>query len=74
MLKIPDSVFIDLVGLLDKSQGKILRDFSAAVSRIVETIVDGTSQQRELFHLETVPVSEILRLPKGSRELFNLLI
>jgi hypothetical protein len=74
MVKIPDSVFMDLIALLDKSQGRILRDFSAAVSRIVETIVVGAYQQRELFHLETVPVSEILRLPKGSRELLNLLV
>jgi hypothetical protein len=73
-MKLPDSVFKDFVTLLDKSQGKILRQFSAAVSPIVETLVVGPRQQHEPFRLETVQVSEILRLPKGSPELLSLLI
>ena len=72
-MKLPDSVFTDFVTLLDKSQGGILRKFSVAVSPIVERLVVGTRQQHEPIRLETVQVSEVLRLPKGSHELLSLL-
>lgn len=71
--KLTDSVFGDFVTLLDKSQGSILRNFSAAVSPIVETLVVGPFRQHDLFNLETIQLSDILRQPKGSSGLLSLI-
>ncbi len=59
--------------LLEKSQGHILQRFSAAVSPLVEALVASPLQEPELFALQRVQVSDILRYPKGSPELLNLI-
>jgi hypothetical protein len=60
------------VSLVDRSQGSILREFSAAISPTVDALVHDNVRESEPFTIESVEVSRILELPKGSKALLCL--
>lgn len=64
---------MEFIALLEKSQGDTLREFSAAVSRIVDPFLYGTLPQHEPFALEKVEPTEILEHSKGSQALLRLI-
>jgi hypothetical protein len=73
IVSLSDAVFLKFVRLLDESQGNILREFSAAVSAIIDALLIGSLEQREPFKLESIQLSDILQYPKGSSGLLSLI-
>jgi len=68
-----DSAFEDFIALLDQSQGDNLRQFSDAISPIIESVLLGTVHGMAPFPIENVEQGKILDLPKGSRTLLHLI-
>jgi hypothetical protein len=67
-----DADYEKFVDILDNSQGDLLRAFSDAVLPVVQALTGGNAQQRRPFKLEKVTVSDIMRYPKGSQTLLEL--
>lgn len=59
--------------ILEESQGDLLRKMSAAATPAFEHILYEDMRQQNLFALERQTPEDILKLPKGSQELRNLL-
>ena len=72
-MSLSDHVFKRLITLLDESQGYILRQFSAAVSAMVDALLAGPLEQHTPFKLESLPLSDILQYPKGSQGLLSII-
>ncbi|KAJ9483216.1 hypothetical protein VN97_g10195 [Penicillium thymicola] len=68
-----DEVFGNFVKILEESQGDLLRKMSAAATPAFEHILYEDMRQQDLFALERQTPEDILKLPKGSQELRNLL-
>lgn len=68
-----DEVFGNFVKILEESQGDDLRMMSAAAKPAFEHILYEDMRQQNLFALERQIPGDILKLPKGSQELQNLL-
>ncbi|KAE8340770.1 hypothetical protein BDV24DRAFT_151665 [Aspergillus arachidicola] len=73
LLRVPESVFLEVVSILERSQGHILRDFSTAAWRIMETLLYQPAQQCSQFQLERTESRCILEHPKNSLNLLYLL-
>ncbi|KAL3475684.1 hypothetical protein BJX99DRAFT_154460 [Aspergillus californicus] len=73
LLALPDTAFSDLLDILDKTQGDLLRRSSEVASRLIEPLIYETPQDSVRFHIEIQEAEDILRHPKGSEELLNLL-
>jgi hypothetical protein len=71
--ELPDTVFNKLLDVLDRTQGDLLRKSSEAVMRLIGPLMNGTSQSFEQSHIETYELEDIMRHPKGSEELMNIL-
>ncbi|KAJ5185829.1 hypothetical protein N7491_006301 [Penicillium cf. griseofulvum] len=69
----PDEVFGNFVKILEDSQGSLLRKMSAAAKPAFEHILYEDTRQQKLFALEEQTPEDILKFPKGSQELRNLL-
>lgn len=59
--------------VLEESQGSLLREISKAAEQVFNHILYEDMRRENLFALETLAPEEILKLPKGSQELRNLL-
>lgn len=70
---LPDKTFNKLLDVLDRTQGNLLRRSSEAVMRLIEPLMNGASQSSGLSHIETYELEDIMRHPKGSKELMNIL-
>ncbi|KAJ5496437.1 hypothetical protein N7463_008424 [Penicillium fimorum] len=68
-----DEVFGNFVKILEESQGDLLRKMSAAAKPAFEHLLYEDTRQQNLFALERQIPEDILKLPKGSQELQNLL-
>ncbi|KAL2695941.1 hypothetical protein AAEP93_003241 [Penicillium crustosum] len=68
-----DEVFGNFVKILEDSQGDPLRMMSTAAKPAFEHILYEDMRQQNLFALERQIPGDILKLPKGSQELRNLL-
>ncbi|RAQ42735.1 hypothetical protein AFGD_010019 [Aspergillus flavus] len=73
LLRMPESVFLETVLILERSQGHILRDFSTAAWRIMETLLYQPAQHCSQFQLERTGTRYILEQPKNSSSLLYLL-
>jgi hypothetical protein len=70
---VSDAVWSKFVKILNDSQGDLLRQFSVAVLPMINTLLIGSPQHRELSKLESFQVSDIMQCPKGSPGLLSLL-
>ncbi|OQD98353.1 hypothetical protein PENSOL_c009G06239 [Penicillium solitum] len=68
-----DEAFESFVEVLEESQGSLLREISKAAEQVFNHILYEDMRRENLFALETLAPEEILKLPKGSQELRNLL-
>jgi len=68
-----DDVYESFVKILDESQGDLLREISNASDQVFEHIIYQDTRRQNLFALEMMAPEDILRWPKGSPELMNLL-
>lgn len=66
-------MFGNFVKILEDSQGDPLRMMSTAAKPAFEHILYEDMRQQDLFALERQIPGDILKLPKGSQELRNLL-
>jgi hypothetical protein len=67
-----DAEYEKFVEILDNSQGDLLRAFSGAVLPVVQALTGDNAHQQRPFKLEKVTVSDIMRYPKGSQTLLEL--
>lgn len=68
-----DEAFESFVEVLEESQGSLLREISKAAEQVFNHILYEDMRRENLFALETLSPEEILKLPKISQELRNLL-
>ncbi|KAF4770966.1 hypothetical protein HAV15_012605 [Penicillium sp. str.  len=68
-----DEAFEKFVKILEDSQGNLLRDISWAATSAFEHLLYEDTRRQNPFPLEEMAPDEILKLPKGSQELRNLL-
>ncbi|KAF9252812.1 hypothetical protein CBS147339_1332 [Penicillium roqueforti] len=68
-----DEAFETFVKVLEESQGSLLREISKAAEQAFNHILYEDMKRQNLFALETLAPEEILKFPKGSQELRNLL-
>lgn len=74
IMSLTDSEFQEFVEILDNSQGNMLRQYSAAVAPMVRALTAGYSEhQQGMLDFEQVSMGDILKHPKGSPELLNLI-
>ncbi|KAB8199472.1 hypothetical protein BDV34DRAFT_206706 [Aspergillus parasiticus] len=73
LLRVPESVFLEIVSILERSQGHILGAFSTAAWRIMETLLYQPAQHCSQFQLERTDTRYILEQPKNSSSLLYLL-
>ncbi|KAE8374847.1 hypothetical protein BDV26DRAFT_295605 [Aspergillus bertholletiae] len=71
--RVPESAFLDLVSILNRSQGDFLRQLSTAAWKIVETMLYQPTHLCPLFQLETIESSFILEQPKELDTILQLL-
>jgi hypothetical protein len=72
-MSLGDAEYEEFIDILDNSQGGLLRVFSDAVLPIVEALTGGNAHQHRPFKLEEITVSDIIKCPKGSQALLELL-
>ncbi|KAF4244382.1 hypothetical protein CNMCM8980_010194 [Aspergillus fumigatiaffinis] len=68
-----ESTFGQVISILERSQGEILRQFSAAAERIVDALIEFPVERCPVFELEEIAESQILEYPKNSSGLLSLL-
>lgn len=73
LLEPSEPAFTAFVGLLDVSQGDLIRDVGNSIMPLLLAFLHGTLEGQQPFPLERVDPSRILRLAKGS-PLLSLLI
>lgn len=69
----PETTFLKAMSTLESSQGNILRSFSAAALKIMNSLLQHPAQQCATFRLEETETSQILDQPKNSPGLLRLL-
>lgn len=68
-----ETTFLKAMSTLENSQGSILRSFSAAALKIINSLLRHPAQQCGTFRLEETETSQILDQPKNSPGLLHLL-
>lgn len=66
-------MFKDFVLHLNQMQGDVLRPISEAVSEVVSAIFRGQFDPSKSFRIEELDPTEIIRYPRGSKELVRLI-
>ncbi|EDU44794.1 hypothetical protein PtrSN002B_010587 [Pyrenophora tritici-repentis] len=68
-----DIEYAEFVGILDKSQGNLLRGLSRAVLPAVQALTLGGVHEQRLFDIEKMTVDNITKYPKGSLAFLKLI-
>jgi hypothetical protein len=68
-----DIEYAEFVGILDKSQGDLLRGLSRAVLPAVQALTLGGVHEKRLFNMERMTVDDIAKYPKGSLAFLQLI-
>ncbi|KAF7597122.1 hypothetical protein BBP40_009460 [Aspergillus hancockii] len=68
-----ESTFGQVISILERSQGEILRHFSAAAERVVDALMELPVECCPVFTVEEIAESRILECPKNSSGLLSLL-
>lgn len=71
-MSLGDAEYEKFIDILDSSQGGLLRVFSNAVFPIVKALTGGYVNQHRPFKLKEITVSNIIKCPKGSQALLEL--
>ncbi|KAL3462796.1 hypothetical protein BJX64DRAFT_288007 [Aspergillus heterothallicus] len=74
ILGLPDTTFNELLAVLDRTQGNLIRRFSEAAMRVIGPLMKGTPQSSEQFQIATYKSEDIMQYPKGAEELLNILL
>ncbi|KAH4042539.1 hypothetical protein HBH49_248420 [Parastagonospora nodorum] len=74
MIMLPtDAEYARFLEILDRSQGNLLRAFSAAVLPVVQALTIGTPPERGRFKMEDITTNAIAKYPKGSLDFLDLI-
>ncbi|OJI98825.1 hypothetical protein ASPVEDRAFT_148005 [Aspergillus versicolor CBS 583.65] len=68
-----DTAFNNLLDILDRTQGPSLRRSSDVTMRLIGPLISGTPRPPGRFRIEAYTADDIIRLPKGSEELLDIL-
>jgi len=68
-----DTEYTEFVGILDKSQGDLLRGLARAVLPAVQALTLGDVHEQRLFDMEKITVNDIAKYPKGSLAFLGLI-
>jgi hypothetical protein len=68
-----DTAFNNLLDILDRTQGPSLRRSSEVTMRLIGPLISGTPRLPGRFRIEAYTADDIIRLPKGSEELLDML-
>jgi hypothetical protein len=68
-----DAEYASFLEILDRSQGNLLRAFSAAVLPVVQALTIGNLLERGRFKMEDITTNAIANYPKGSLEFLELI-
>jgi hypothetical protein len=68
-----DLEYTEFVGILDKSQGDLLRDLGRAILPAVKALTLGGVHEQGLFNMEKITVDDIAKYPKGSLAFLQLI-
>jgi hypothetical protein len=68
-----DIEYTEFVGILDKSQGDLLRCLGRAVLPTVQALTLGAVHEQRLFDMEKMTVEDITKYPKGSWAFLQLI-
>lgn len=69
----PDATFNNLLDILERTQGPLLKRSSEVTMRLIEPLISGTPRLPGRFRIETYAADDIMRYPKGSEELLDVL-
>lgn len=73
IMSLDDAAFNVVMGILEQSQGDMLRRFSQASRPVVDALVHGKVKESASFPIELVNTNEIIDSPKGSEALLHCL-